>query len=105
MSQLKYRPKAIVFDVNETLFSIESIRSRFESLGLPRHALEWWFAVVFMVGARISRCGRFSVSRIWQYRHFPKFLKPWVSASMEGLLRSPWPDWLNYSLIQMLNPL
>jgi 2-haloacid dehalogenase len=38
------RPRAVVFDVIGTLFSLESQRPRLLACGLPRHALEAWFA-------------------------------------------------------------
>ena len=38
------RPRAVVFDVIGTLFSLESQRPRLMACGLPRHALEAWFA-------------------------------------------------------------
>ncbi len=44
------RPLAVAFDVNETLFRLDSLRPRFAALGLPPLALEWWFAVVLRDG-------------------------------------------------------
>ena len=38
------RPKAVAFDVVETLFSLESLRPRLTSAGLDGHQLETWFA-------------------------------------------------------------
>lgn len=38
------RPRALVFDVIGTLFSLESQRARLTACGLPGHALETWFA-------------------------------------------------------------
>jgi len=38
------RPKAVAFDVVETLFSLESLRPRLTSAGLAGHHLETWFA-------------------------------------------------------------
>lgn len=38
------RPMAVVFDVVETLFSLESLRPRLRSAGLADHHLETWFA-------------------------------------------------------------
>ncbi len=40
------RPQVVVFDVIETLFSLEPMRPRLQSLGLPANALEVWFAQV-----------------------------------------------------------
>lgn len=41
---MKLRPVAVAFDVIETVFSLEKLRDRLPSLGLPRDALEVWFA-------------------------------------------------------------
>ena len=38
------QPRAVVFDVIGTLFSLESQRGRLTDCGLPAHALESWFA-------------------------------------------------------------
>lgn len=38
------RPKAVAFDVVETLFSLESLRPRLTSAGLAGYHLETWFA-------------------------------------------------------------
>lgn len=38
------RPKAVAFDVVETLFSLESLRPRLLTAGLGGHQLETWFA-------------------------------------------------------------
>ncbi len=38
------RPKAVAFDVVETLFSLEALRPRLISAGLVGHHLETWFA-------------------------------------------------------------
>lgn len=38
------RPKVVAFDVIETLFSLESLRSKLTDIGLPPDALEVWFA-------------------------------------------------------------
>src|SRR5260370_24876667 len=43
---MKTRPKAVAFDVIETLFALEPMRARFRPLGLPDGALEVWFAQV-----------------------------------------------------------
>lgn len=37
-------PDAIAFDIIETLFGLEPLRSHFEQAGLPAHSLELWFA-------------------------------------------------------------
>lgn len=57
MECLAHRPKAIAFDVNETLFSIETMRPRLIALGLGPLALEWWFAVVLRDGFALAATG------------------------------------------------
>lgn len=41
---MKFQPKVVAFDVVETLFTLEPMRVRFQSLGLPAYALDLWFA-------------------------------------------------------------
>lgn len=41
---MKSRPKVVAFDVVETLFMLEPMRTRFRAFGLPGNALEIWFA-------------------------------------------------------------
>lgn len=38
------RPKVVAFDIIETVFSLDSLRPRFEKEGLPALALDVWFA-------------------------------------------------------------
>ena len=38
------KPEVVAFDMIETVFSLEIMRERFVSLGLPESALEGWFA-------------------------------------------------------------
>lgn len=57
MGLLAHRPKVVAFDVNETLFSLEALRPRLRALGLPPHALEWWFAVVLRDGFGLAAAG------------------------------------------------
>ncbi|MEW6473847.1 MAG: haloacid dehalogenase [Actinomycetota bacterium] len=44
MTAVPERPRAVAFDVVETLFSLEPVRQRLQGLGLPAGALEHWFA-------------------------------------------------------------
>jgi 2-haloacid dehalogenase len=44
------RPAVLVLDVNETLSDLEPMRERFEQVGLPRHALDAWFAATLRDG-------------------------------------------------------
>ena len=57
MSLLGHRPCAVAFDVNETLFDLSALHPCFEELGLPRHALDWWFAVLLRDGIALAAAG------------------------------------------------
>jgi len=41
---MKSRPVAVAFDVIGTIFSLETLRDRLKSAGLPGETLETWFA-------------------------------------------------------------
>lgn len=51
------RPAVVVFDVNETLFSLEPLRLRLARAGLPGKTLELWFAQTLRDGFALSACG------------------------------------------------
>lgn len=51
------RPKAIVFDVIETLFSLETLRDRLAAEGLPRTSLEAVFASILRDAFALDTCG------------------------------------------------
>lgn len=53
------RPTVLVFDVIETLFSLEPVRRRLVAAGLPPLALEWWFAEVLRGGFSLAVLDRF----------------------------------------------
>lgn len=57
MTLLAHRPHAVALDVNETLFDLSALRPRFEAIGLPEHALEWWFAVLLRDGLALAASG------------------------------------------------
>lgn len=57
------RPDVVAFDVIETVFSLESLRSRLESAGLPGHLLETWFAQLLRDGFALSATGVYSPFR------------------------------------------
>lgn len=57
MSLLAHRPRAVAFDVNETLFDLSGLRASFDHLGLPAHALDWWFAVLLRDGLALAAAG------------------------------------------------
>ena len=57
------RPKIIAFDINETVFSLETIRPRLTALGLPATALEVWFASALRDAFAIAITDRFAPFR------------------------------------------
>lgn len=56
--EVAVRPRVVVFDVNETLFSLDRLGDAFEEAGLPGHALDLWFARVLMDGFALASAGR-----------------------------------------------
>ncbi|MGH3369377.1 MAG: haloacid dehalogenase type II, partial [Nocardioidaceae bacterium] len=53
------RPEVLVLDVNETLSDLEPMRDRFEQVGLPRHALDAWFAATLRDGFALTAAGAY----------------------------------------------
>jgi 2-haloacid dehalogenase len=53
------RLRAVAFDVLETLFSLEPLRPRLVAAGLPREALELWFAQTLRDGFALAAAGAF----------------------------------------------
>lgn len=53
------RPEVIVFDVLETLFSLEPLRETLLAAGFPPCGLEWWFAEVLRDGFALAVVGEF----------------------------------------------
>lgn len=51
--------RAIVFDVNETLFSLAPLRERFDRTGLGAEAVERWFAEVLRDGFAVAAADDF----------------------------------------------
>lgn len=54
---MERRPDVVAFDVIETLFSLESLRPRLQSAGLPGHMLETWFAQLLRDAFAIDSTG------------------------------------------------
>ncbi|MDA8261638.1 MAG: haloacid dehalogenase type II [Actinomycetota bacterium] len=52
-----WRPLAVAFDVNETLFSLAAVRRRLDALGFPPLALELWFARTLRDGIALAAAG------------------------------------------------
>jgi 2-haloacid dehalogenase len=57
------RPEVLVLDVNETLSDLEPMRERFEQVGLPRHALDAWFAATLRDGFALTAAGTYPAFR------------------------------------------
>lgn len=53
-------PQAVVFDVNETLFSLEPVRTRFDRTGLGAETVPEWFASVLRDGFAVAAAGGFA---------------------------------------------
>jgi 2-haloacid dehalogenase len=57
------RPKAVAFDIIETVFSLESLRPGLTPLGLPASALETWFAASLRDAFALAATGQFAPFR------------------------------------------
>lgn len=53
-------PRIVVFDVVETLISLEPLRSRFVEVGLPGAALEPWFDRLLRDGMALTLAGDYA---------------------------------------------
>lgn len=53
-------PRAVVFDVNETLSDMAPLRDRFEEIGAPGHLVPTWFAGVLRDGFALTAAGGFA---------------------------------------------
>jgi len=51
--------KLVIFDVNETMFSLDSIATKFEILGLPNLSASLWFSNILKEGFANSSIGNF----------------------------------------------
>ena len=54
------RPNVVVFDVNETLSDMESLRGRLVDIGAPSHLLEIWFAGTLRDGFALTAAGAYA---------------------------------------------
>lgn len=52
-----YRPQTVVFDVVETLISLEPLRGRFVEIGMPASTLERWFDRMLRDGMALTLAG------------------------------------------------
>lgn len=59
LRSVKARPRAVAFDVVETLFALEPMRGPLCTLGLPREALDLWFARLLRNGFALDAAGTF----------------------------------------------
>ena len=57
------RPRAVAFDIIETIFSLQSLRPGLTPLGLPASALEIWFAASLRDAFALAATGRFAPFR------------------------------------------
>ncbi len=51
------RPAVLIFDVNETLSDMSSMRRRFEDIGVPAHLAATWFAGLLRDGFALTAAG------------------------------------------------
>lgn len=72
-------PRAIVLDVNETLFSLDNLQPVFDELGIPT-ARDLWFA-------RTLRSG-FALTCLGEYRTFPEVAAGALESLLPGKVRS-----------------
>jgi 2-haloacid dehalogenase len=56
-SAMKKRPAVAVFDVVETLFSLEPLGQRLQDAGLPAHALDAWYTRLIRDGMALDASG------------------------------------------------
>jgi 2-haloacid dehalogenase len=61
---MKHRPRAVAFDVIETLFALDPIRAKLKDAGLPGDALQVWYARTLRDGIALTLVG--------QYKSFPE---------------------------------
>jgi 2-haloacid dehalogenase len=69
------RPDVVAFDVNETLFSLDSIADAFVDAGLARESVKIWFARILRDGIALAATG--------DYRPF----RDLAATHLDGLLR------------------
>ena len=94
------RPRAIVFDVNETLFDLEPLRTPFANAGLPAQSLELWLARVQRDGFAHAAAGTFAAFPDLAAFHLRELLQsrsPVAEAHVERILDAlravpPHPD-------------
>lgn len=60
---MAHRPEAVVFDVNETLFSFDALRDRFVEHHLPSAAVDVWFARTLRDGFATAATGTYAPFR------------------------------------------
>lgn len=71
---MKHRPTVVAFDVLETLFPLDPLKSRLKDAGLPADALQLWYARTLRDGLALDMTGQFK-----SYRDV-------AQATLEGLL-------------------
>ncbi len=53
-------PRAVIFDVNETLSDMTPLQERFEDVGAPGHLMATWFAGVLRDGFALTAAGAYA---------------------------------------------
>lgn len=71
---MRHRPRAVAFDVIETLFALDPVRARLEEAGLGSEAMQIWYAHILRDGMALTLAG--------DYKPFPQV----ASAALEGLM-------------------
>lgn len=69
------RPALVIFDVNETVFSLERMGERLAEEGLPDGTLELWFARVLKDGFALTAVGQQAVFRDLAAAHLAGLLR------------------------------
>jgi 2-haloacid dehalogenase len=71
---MRFRPRAVAFDVIETLISLDPIHDRLQEAGLGDDAIQVWYARMLRDGMALTQSG--------DYKSFPEV----ASAALQGLL-------------------
>lgn len=72
------RPRAVLFDVVQTLMSLEPLRARLVAVGLPSHTLDRWFDRMLRDGMALTLVG--------EYQPFPVVAEAALRVVGEGRL-------------------
>jgi 2-haloacid dehalogenase len=67
-------PATVVFDVNETLFSLDALEAAFGEAGLPDGAMPLWFARILRDGFALAATSRWRPFRALAAEHLQRLL-------------------------------